>query len=239
MFQRIAMFILKKKQAKFSTVHSRTSKVGGIGRTCFRVFPTCTLWLSLTALVSQTPVCRKRRGQESVPFHSQHHICTAGCSHCQVEGQSRDVLESLGKFWGREWQAQNLGEGQPDVTKYHKAQHQWGTVWLVYLQSTSSTAGSAISKGTECQELHSHIENILVGICSHSTHTWSYKQNWQTDINFCFHLILHPSVDIKSLKFFSNIEYPILTVSAPSLLSRLSGSLFTKESHSQTCIYDK
>lgn len=68
------------------------------------------------------------------------------------------------------------------------------------------------------------------GIRSHSTHMWSYKYNLQTDINFCFCLILHPSVDIRSWKFFSNIEYPILTVSAHSLLSRLYGSLFTKES---------
>lgn len=77
---------------------------------------------------------------------------------------------SLGKFWGREWLVQNLGESQPYITEYQKAFHQWETDWLGYLQSTPSTPGSAISKGTESQELHSHIENTLVGICSHSTH---------------------------------------------------------------------
>lgn len=63
-------------------------------------------------------------------------------------------------------------------------------IGLVCLQSSSSTPGPATSKGTECQELHLHIEDILVGTCSHRTGRWSYKQNLQTDINFCFNLIL-------------------------------------------------
>lgn len=33
----------------------------------------------------------------------------------------------------------------------------------------------------------------------------------QTDTKFYFHLILHPSIDIKSLKFFNSNEHPIPT----------------------------
>lgn len=122
MFQRIAMFILKKKKKAGKILDSALENFqsGWHTRTCFRVSPTCILWLSLRASASRTPACRKRRGQESVPFHNQHHTWTVAAPTAR-SSVNAEIFWHHQENFGVEWQAQNLAVGQPYVTKYQKA----------------------------------------------------------------------------------------------------------------------
>lgn len=168
MFQRIAMLILEKKQAKFLTVRPSTPQAGAVGRTCSRASPTCTLWLSSTASASQTPACRRRRGQESVPVHNQHHIWAGGCSHwlsvnaemCWPHQEHFGVESGRPRTWVK------VSLTLLNIRRLCTSGRQIGQV--IFNQHNSP--GPAISKGIECQELHSYIQNILLEYV-HSVHT--------------------------------------------------------------------